>query len=282
MSALGSTTTRVVAESADSVAFEAKHVHSIYDSIASHFSSTRYKAWPMVRQFVESLPAGALMGDIGCGNGKNLCLRHDISSIGCDYSASLLKIASGQHLEVFRADGLNTSFRSGVFDAAISIAVIHHFSTPERRRDAIRELLRIIRPDGGRALIYVWAKEQPKLKGSMDVHGDVLVPWEMHKKFDADETVHGRYYHMFGSGELETLCREVFEEVEPSAGSSTPTLSCSNDAQPNVVSSALRGSVRIEKSYFDKENWCVILQRGGEEVVGTPQTSPPACKPPNE
>jgi tRNA (uracil-5-)-methyltransferase TRM9 len=237
-----SSAARVVAETVDSTVFEAKHVHSIYDSIASHFSSTRYKAWPMVRQFVESLPTGALMGDIGCGNGKNLCLRNDICGIGCDYSASLLKIAAGQRLEVFRADGLKTSFRPGVFDAAISIAVIHHFSTPERRRDAIRELLRIVRPDGGRVLIYVWAKEQPKLKGSMDSRGDVLVPWEMHKKFDADETVHGRYYHMFGAGELEGLCQEAF---------------CDPSPEIKVVPPA-----RIEKSYFDRENWCVILQRG--------------------
>ncbi|KNC73254.1 hypothetical protein SARC_14185, partial [Sphaeroforma arctica JP610] len=28
------------------VTFEAKHVHDVYESIAGHFSHTRYKPWP--------------------------------------------------------------------------------------------------------------------------------------------------------------------------------------------------------------------------------------------
>lgn len=209
----------------------------------------------MVRDFVASLPSGALMADVGCGNGKNLCLRDDVMCIGCDYSAPLLKIASGQRLEVFRADGLDTSLRAGAFDAAISIAVIHHFSSVERRRAAIAELLRIVRPDGGRVLIYVWAREQPKLKGVMDALGDVLVPWEMHKKFDTTEAVHGRYYHMFGSGELEGLCHDVIRDAAATEGGAASCI--------------------IEKSYFDKENWCVVLKRGTSAAVGTGATGAP-------
>ena len=45
------------------------------------------------------------------------------------------------------------------FDAAISIAVLHHVSSAVRRQLAVREILRILRP-GGRALITVWAREQ--------------------------------------------------------------------------------------------------------------------------
>ena len=52
-------------------------------------------------------------------------------------------------------------FSSNAFDACISIAVIHHLSTKERRENAIRELLRIVKPNG-LVLIYVWAQEQSK------------------------------------------------------------------------------------------------------------------------
>ena len=52
-------------------------------------------------------------------------------------------------------------FSSNSFDACISIAVIHHLSTIERRANAIRELLRIVKP-GGLVLVYVWAMEQDK------------------------------------------------------------------------------------------------------------------------
>ena len=46
-----------------------------------------------------------------------------------------------------------------MFDAVLSIGVIHHFSTHKRRTKAIQELARILKP-GGRIMIYVWAMEQ--------------------------------------------------------------------------------------------------------------------------
>ena len=44
----------------------------------------------------------------------------------------------------------------------MSIAVIHHFSSPERRLNAIKELFRIAKT-GGKILIFVWALEQTVL-----------------------------------------------------------------------------------------------------------------------
>ena len=48
--------------------------------------------------------------------------------------------------------------RSDCFDAAISIAVIHHFSTVSLRVQALKEILRVLK-ENGEALVYVWAKE---------------------------------------------------------------------------------------------------------------------------
>jgi alkylated DNA repair protein alkB family protein 8 len=42
----------------------------VYENIASHFSHTRHKPWPNVLSFVQSLPIGSLLVDVGCGNGK--------------------------------------------------------------------------------------------------------------------------------------------------------------------------------------------------------------------
>lgn len=44
---------------------ESKHVHSLYDTIAQHFSHTRHSRWPRVDAFLEALPAGALVIDVG-------------------------------------------------------------------------------------------------------------------------------------------------------------------------------------------------------------------------
>lgn len=54
-------------------------------------------------------------------------------------------------------------FRSNTFDAVISIGVIHHFTTVERRVEAISELARVLRPEG-KLMIYVWALEQSRRK----------------------------------------------------------------------------------------------------------------------
>ncbi|RHN74032.1 putative tRNA (carboxymethyluridine(34)-5-O)-methyltransferase [Medicago truncatula] len=61
--------------------------------------------------------------------------------------------------EVLVADAVNLPYRTGFGDAAISIAVLHHLSTENRRRKAIEELVRVVKK-GGLVLITVWAVEQ--------------------------------------------------------------------------------------------------------------------------
>ena len=51
---------------------EKKHVYDVYEKIAPHFSNTRYKPWPKVQAYLESLAPGSLNLDVGCGNGKYL------------------------------------------------------------------------------------------------------------------------------------------------------------------------------------------------------------------
>ena len=60
---------------------------------------------------------------------------------------------------VCEGDATYVALRSGIFDAAISIAVLHHLSTVARRVKALSELVRIVRR-GGRILVYAWSMEQ--------------------------------------------------------------------------------------------------------------------------
>jgi tRNA (uracil-5-)-methyltransferase TRM9 len=143
--------------------------------------------------------------------------------------------------DTVRSDALRCPLRGGLFDAAISIAVIHHYASEKRRMLAVRELLRLVRPRGGVVLIYVWAREQPgRAKHPINSEtGDSLVRWERNQKYDAAQQVFHRYYHFFAEGELEQLC------LAASAGESGV------DSIP----------IEIRSSYFDKENWCVVLVR---------------------
>lgn len=98
---------------------ESRHVHAVYEVIASHFSSTRFAVWPkasctvkqsgandvlrgivikqlrntvlflQVREFLMDLPAGGVLADIGCGNGKYFAVRPDMIILGSDRSSGL-------------------------------------------------------------------------------------------------------------------------------------------------------------------------------------------------
>ncbi|KAJ9515470.1 hypothetical protein QJQ45_016460 [Haematococcus lacustris] len=167
-------------------ALEDRHVNAVYDAIASHFSATRFAIWPRVREFLDRLPPGALVADVGCGNGKYFGVRRDIMVLGSDRSAGLAEVASrrlhpaglgpgqvGQmqassaaqlhvialRADVLQADGLALPYRPASCDGVLCIAVLHHISSRARRLRLLQQLVRLLRP-GGLALVTVWALEQ--------------------------------------------------------------------------------------------------------------------------
>ncbi|KAK3075540.1 tRNA methyltransferase, has a role in tRNA modification [Teratosphaeriaceae sp. CCFEE 6253] len=197
--------------------YEAEHVHGVYEQIASHFSSTRYKPWPIIERFLKGLPDGSIGLDVGCGNGKYLAVNHNILIIGSDRSSNLINIAQAHPPHsVCVADILDLPHPPRTFDFAISIAVVHHLSTTLRRIEAVGSILQTLRP-GGKALIYVWALEQESSRRGWTERDeqDVMVPWVMKgSKKAAAESVEGagkkgedrtfhRYYHLYRKGELE-------------------------------------------------------------------------------
>eukprot|EP01127_Copromyxa_protea_P019330 TRINITY_DN623_c0_g1_i1.p1 TRINITY_DN623_c0_g1~~TRINITY_DN623_c0_g1_i1.p1 ORF type:complete len:587 (-),score=140.48 TRINITY_DN623_c0_g1_i1:24-1784(-) len=218
----------------DNTKIEDQYVKEVYNSIAPHFSDTRHKPWPKITQFLKDQPYGSLVCDVGCGNGKYLGVADNVYTIGNDQSVQLLKIASERGHQVAVCNNLYLPFRSESFDVVISIAVIHHFSTKEHREQALRELVRVLKP-GGKLLVYVWAMEQEEKTFGQQ---DVLVPWNMEKKYveqildqsegetkekiqslisespavtkqNKEYVVFQRYYHVFRKGELPTLLRKI-------------------------------------------------------------------------
>ncbi|KAK9381979.1 S-adenosyl-L-methionine-dependent methyltransferase [Kockiozyma suomiensis] len=243
-------------QNAEALALEQQHVHEIYNQIASHFSQTRYKPWPIVERFLTSLSPGSIGLDIGCGNGKYLAVANPgIYIIATDRSDQLVNIAAKEKCvrrmktaDVGVADGINMPIGRGRFDFAISIAVVHHFASRERRVEAVRTILRGLRLDGGRALIYAWALEQGASRRGWDEghEQDVMVPWvtkknkKKNEQFDEvdelRETVVERYYHLYRRGELE-------EDIESAGG-------------------------LVLKTGYERDNWWAIAcPRTGDSVI---------------
>lgn len=234
---------------------ERNHVVQVYEHIASHFSDTRHSCWPKVTEYLKSLEKGSLILDIGCGNGKYQEANPEILLVGCDISCQLLKICLTKNMNVFQAEAMKLPVRDEFVDHCISIAVIHHLASSERRLKALREIVRILRP-GGTALIYVWAleqelkdgksskylKKQEKVDEALEVKThlgipihtnrrkfgsqDVFVPW---KSKSSSETFL-RFYHVFKENELEELCSQL-------------------------------NGVAIIKRYYDEGNWCLVIAK---------------------
>uniref|UniRef100_A0A7S2U013 Methyltransferase type 11 domain-containing protein n=1 Tax=Lotharella oceanica TaxID=641309 RepID=A0A7S2U013_9EUKA len=114
---------------------EKQHVHDLYDAIAPQWDRTRYKGWPRVDDFLDSLKKDTpgdvpLIADLGCGNGKYM--KNAGFAVGMDISSQLVAICREKGFEVQVADALAVPYRGGIFDGALSIAVLHHLSTKER------------------------------------------------------------------------------------------------------------------------------------------------------
>ncbi|OQD70092.1 hypothetical protein PENDEC_c027G05503 [Penicillium decumbens] len=192
--------------------YEQKNVHEVYQQIAEHFSSTRYKPWPIVERFLKDLQPGSVGIDVGCGNGKYLTVNKDVFIIASDRSENLARIAlQHQPHSAVVADIMDLPHRDAFFDFAISIAVVHHISTPARRVQAIAEILRTVKrgsetQPGGKILIYAWALEQKNSRRGWDKGDpqDIMVPWirKAQSANDKPQTFN-RYYHLYEEGELE-------------------------------------------------------------------------------
>ena len=104
--------------------------------------------------------------NLGCGNGKYLTLRNDVIIHGADICFELSQLAYKRHRNIVVANNLKLPFITSSMDAVISVAVLHHFASIQRRRCALRELVRLLKP-GGQILLYVIAWEQKHRKVSM-------------------------------------------------------------------------------------------------------------------
>ncbi|KAF2366719.1 Methyltransferase type 11 [Trinorchestia longiramus] len=263
---------------------ETQHVQAVYDNIALHFSDTRHKPWPNVRQFIESLAAGSWLLDIGCGNGKYLGLNTSLVQVGCDNSMRLLSITQDRGHETVLCSCLALPFRDASYDAVICIAVLHHLASYERRLAGIVEATRVLRSKG-RALIYVWALEQtrgnrrssylkkPGCDGTSAVCGSpCTLPSET-----SESTLHLQNGMVeSGSGSLlpvhENRTQFIQQDMlvpwkmnKNSESSNIPQVfhrfyHTFREGELEQMCASISG-IQIIKSYYDEGNWCIVVEK---------------------
>lgn len=112
---------------------------------------------PLVEEFADLLKSKgqAMILDIGCGLGRHLhyLAKKGFKPVGCDISEETLTLAeevaeeAGIKLDLVRGDYLDLPFNNSIFAGVISIGTLHH-DFPENIYIALREVHRVLKPDG--------------------------------------------------------------------------------------------------------------------------------------
>jgi tRNA (uracil-5-)-methyltransferase TRM9 len=173
------------------------------------------------------------------------------------------------------ADNLVLPHPAARFDFVISVAVIHHLSTRQRRVAAIAEILRALRPpttavdvecrDGraaskstgdeymAQALIYVWALEQKSSRRGWTEGDsqDVMVPW-------VKQGGVGKRWLCIAARD------EGLDNAEPRTGTEPETLLRyyhlyrAGELELDIVAA---GGIVLDSGY-ERDNWWATARRG--------------------
>jgi len=172
-----------------------------YEKNHLDFSDTRFCLWDVVRDFGKKFTKDSFVLDAGCGNGKNIKFFQNKTNIaGVDKSSSLVNLCQQKGYNVIQGDILQLPYENNTFDYIICIAVVHHLDSEEKRISAIKEMVRVLKPNG-KLLITCWAFESDEYSKKKKFKiGDNLL------SFRNKQNV--RFYHIYNKNGFESLCQK--------------------------------------------------------------------------
>lgn len=201
--------------------------------IEAPFDESRQRPWPDVIRFLEGLAPKGWLLDLACGNG-----RHTLPAVRLGHRVVALDVARGllrrlrhrlreeKRLEdalLVEADALRLPLSDASVDAAIFVAGLHCIRGRSRRRAALVELRRVLKP-GAPLQLTVWWRDPRRFRGPLrrtearlesareagEGHagveqqalameaGDVSMPWRHGLEQPVD-----RFFHLYTQDELE-------------------------------------------------------------------------------
>ena len=165
-----------------------------YTNIARRFDITRAYVWPCVKRFLETFQCNpqTTIFEAGCGNGRNMIYAKELGYAtveGMDICPEFVDICNKKNLNVI-----------------LSVAVIHHLDTEEKRITAIHNLIDGLAP-GGTLFFTVWSLEKGNSIAQKDFQlGDNIVPWKSRK---TKTILENRYYYIYNKERLEETMNKL-------------------------------------------------------------------------
>lgn len=168
-----------------------------YNTIAPDWHSTRLTFWSELLDTIKDyIQPHTKVIDIGCGNGrlyKELQIL-ELDYTGVDTSEKLLELAKSDFpsADFKLTNGIRLDFKDGIFDQALSIAVLHHIP-PALVRDWLKEIHRILKPNTT-SIFTTWnlAKSNYSLN-----NGDAVIGFMHYKNV--------RYVHHYTYEEIQSI-----------------------------------------------------------------------------
>jgi len=239
-----------------SITVEEEYVLSSYNNISEQFDQSRDRIWKTTKQqflflFKELSTIKFLrIVELGCGNGRNLIafknMYSSYKSIEQQLEIIAIEPCEKLHKIMQSKNKINNFFFDHIINCGhfsdklnqfkntnnlvLSVAVIHHLSSIERRILAIQELVSLAVANGY-IIIQVMALHPERCNDGWKIlnekTNDFLIPWI--------RTGDYRYYHLFEKGELENLIHQV-------------------------------DNVKIIHSFEDRSNYGVVLQKQSKNI----------------
>ena len=117
----------------------------------ARWSKRRYRRPPLLVQWLQRLPAGASLLDLGCGGGQDAGSldQRGYRIVGVDRTSALLSAGRRRYplLPLVRADLRDLPFQASSFDGLWAAASLIHVPKPDARQ-ILAVLYRLARPGG--------------------------------------------------------------------------------------------------------------------------------------
>jgi ubiquinone/menaquinone biosynthesis C-methylase UbiE len=182
-----------------------------------------------------AVPRGGRLLDVGCGTGRWVRRYGELgfSAVGVDATIGMLRIARALGTSAPLITGLAQSlpFSDAAFDCVSDITVVQHIPY-ELQRNALREMIRVLRPEGRMILMevicdessigrdsHVFPREPQGWVREIEHHGASLIAWFGQEFLFADRLLVRLAQSLFGRSS------NLVKQVESAAYRSAPRAS---------------------------------------------------------